>query len=512
MTHLAVPITASDPAAADGAIGLARLGGAELIELRLDLLPEASGPTLTQSAGRPVLATCRAAEEGGGRETPDAARAGALVAAAAAGAGYIDFELAAWNRSPDARAIIAKARAAGAKLILSAHDFAGMPADLRDRMESLWRSPADVAKIACTAVRITDALRVLDLLHDAPKPTVALAMGEAGVITRLLARKLGAFCTFAALDAGQGTAPGQPTLAELRGLYRWVRVGPATRLFGVAGYPVGHSMSPAIHNAAFDATGIDGLYVPLLVEPSAEAFDAFMDGVIERNGWLNFLGLSVTIPHKENALRYVLAAGGKVDGLSERIGAINTIHFEADGSLSGCNTDYAAAIDAVCDGLDCTRAGLARREALVLGAGGVARAIVAGFVDAGSRVTIVNRTADRAQKLAAEFGCRAGPLDERGRIDAEVVINATSIGMHPRTSDSPLPPEAIRPGMLVFDTVYNPVRTKLLADAEAAGARTVSGVEMFVRQAAAQFEFWTGQAAPADVMRAIVLRCLVAKE
>ena len=368
-------------------------------------------------------------------------------------------------------------------------------------------------KVAYLATRITDCLDALDILHafGHHKPTIALAMGEAGVITRLLAKKLGAFCTFAALGEGQGTAPGQPTLEQFKKLYRWDRVNPETEVYGVIGYPIAHSMSPAIHNAAFDATNYDGLYLPMLVEPDAAQFDAFLDGIIARNQWLNVRGLSVTLPHKENALRYVRSHGGEIEPLAERIGAVNTIRFEPDGSLSSRNTDYAAALDAVCGGLGCDRAGLAGRSVAVLGAGGVARAIVAGLVDVGARVVIFNRTVERAAKLAGEFGCEFKTLNGKpdaevqGIADAEVVVNATSVGMHPNVEQSPLPPGAIRPDQLVFDTVYNPVRTALLRQAEQAGARTVDGVAMFVRQAVAQFEWWTGRPAPTDVMRKIVM-------
>lgn len=514
MTLLAVPICGAALDEAAAAMRAAQQGGAELIELRLDLLPADAERSLPDQAALPVLATCRSGDEGGKGGRDDVARARRLVAAAAHGASYIDFEWAAWNRSSEARRIISDAigthAGPGGKpigLVLSAHDFTGRPAGLMTLAKAMWASPARVAKIAYTAKTAADAFDALDLLHAAgrDRPTIALAMGEHGVMTRLLARKLGAFCTFAAADAGSGTAPCQPTLEQMRTLYRWSRVGPDTELFGVIGFPIAHSMSPAIHNGAFDAVDYDGLYVPLLVEPTAEGFAALVNGLAARQNWLNVRGLSVTIPHKENTLAWLRARGVQVEPLGQRIGAINTIRFEHDGGLIGRNTDYAAALDAVCAALRCRRADLAGRSVAVLGAGGAARAIVAGFVDAGCGVRIYNRTQERSEALAAEFGCQARPFTDRGDIDAQIVINATSIGMSPNVDESPLPDGAIRAGQLMFDTVYNPVQTRLLTQARAAAAMAVDGVEMFVRQAAEQFEHWVGLDAPLETMRRAVL-------
>ena len=522
MTHLCVPISATKLDDAVEMIRRAEQGGAELLELRLDLLPAGCADVLIVQAKVPVLATCRDRAEGGSAAGGDVDRARVLCDAISAGAAFVDFEWAAWSRSTAARRMIGDGLKKAPndkqvpKLVLSAHNFSGRFEELGRLLEGLWKSPADIVKIAYQANRIVDSFDALDTLHAARhhKPTIALAMGEAGVMTRLLAKKFGAFCTFAAIEADCGTAPGQPTLADFKTLYRWDRVGPDTELFGVIGCPVAHSMSPAIHNGALDAAGYDGLYLPMRVEPGAAQFDAFVDGILARNGWLNLRGLSVTIPHKESALRYVQGVGGEVDELSRRIGAINTIRFDREVVLSGRNTDYAAAIDSVCQAYGCERTGLRDRSVAVLGAGGVARAIVAGFTDAGAKVTIYNRTLERAEQLAAEFGCQARPFAHRPRNYAEIIINATSIGMSPNVDDSPLPGdpiEAIEPAILVFDTIYNPIRTRLIEQAEEAGAITVTGDDMFVRQATAQFEWWTGQPAPIERMRQITVERLASR-
>jgi 3-dehydroquinate dehydratase/shikimate dehydrogenase len=265
-------------------------------------------------------------------------------------------------------------------------------------------------------------------------------------------------------------------------------------------------MSPAIHNAALAAAGADGVYLPLRIEPGAENFARFLDAVRERD-WLSWRGLSVTIPHKENALAYVGAE--RCDELARRIGAVNTITFEADGSLRGDNTDYAAAIDALCEAMGIAREHLAGSPVAVLGAGGAARAIVAALAHYGAETTIYNRTVERGRRLAGEFGARAAPLSDAAKLEARIVINCTPIGMHPKIDASPLPGSAIPPGVeVVFDTIYNPVETQLLRDAAAAGCTTVTGVEMFVNQGVAQFERWLAQPAPRDVMREVVVRCL----
>ena len=316
-----------------------------------------------------------------------------------------------------------------------------------------------------------------------------MAMGEAGMITRLLAKKLGAFLTFASLGDEEATAPGQVTTKDMRQLYRFDEVNPETKLFGVVACPVGHSMSPAIHNAAFAETGFDGLYLPLLVAPHFSEFQGMINAFRKRE-WLHLTGLSVTIPHKENALRYLQAVHGEIDPLAAKIGAVNTIVFGEDGRVSGCNTDYPGAIKAIMDGGQMGKGDFAGLLTAVFGAGGVARALVVGLTDLGAKVTIYNRTVEKAEKLAAEFGCEAAGLEAVGDLDAKLIINCTSLGMTPNTEQSCVKAEAIKPGMIVFDTVYNPLETQLLGYARGAGATAIDGLSMFVNQAALQFEMW----------------------
>ncbi len=474
--------------------------GADALECRLDYLdrlPEIQElrDWFQQVLPAKVIATCRPERQGGRFCGPERKRLVLLTRAVQAGAHWIDVEsdVPPGDRPPG-------------RVILSFHDFQRRPDDLSDLVQELDRSRASANKVAFAADSPEDALRCFDQIRQASKPTLALAMGEHGVLSRLAARKFGAFGTFASLDDSQASAPGQPTLEQIRTLYRWDCITPDTPLYGVIGCPVAHSMSPAIHNASFAALGLPGLYVPLRVEACWDHFARLIDG-IEQRPWLDWRGLSVTLPHKQHALRYV---GVRCcDELTRKIGAVNTLTFQPGQPLQGHNTDYAAALDSLCEALGISREKIADHPCAILGAGGVARALVAALRHYGAGVTIFNRTVSRAEALAEEFDAQAAPLTQAPHCQADTLINCTSVGMHPNTSASPI--DRIPPSVqLVFDTIYNPVRTRLLEQAAEAGCRTLTGLDMFVEQGAAQFELWTGQKAPRQVMRDVILEKLVA--
>ena len=467
--------------------------GADMVELRLDFL--SSPPThdqlkaLLTDTPVEVIVTNRPRSEGGHFSGTESQRLEILRLAASFKPAYVDVEMS-----------VPPCEAPQGRLIVSHHDFAGCGGDLEAIATDLAQTPGVVKKVVCTAGGPQDALRTLGLLRTAKKPTIALAMGEAGVLSRILAKKFGAFGTFASLRTGAESAPGQVTIEQMRDLYRWEAIGPETDVYGVIGCPVAHSLSPAIHNAAFAAAAMDAVYVPVLIQPGPDSFGRFMDELLARS-WLDWRGLSVTLPHKQNALAYVGA--DRCDELARRIGAINTITIGSDGSLRGDNADYAAAIDSLCAAMGIERDGLAALPVAVLGAGGVARAIVAALTHYRADVAIYNRTVSRGEKLAEEFSSHAYPLAAATRTEAQILINCTSIGMHPDLDASPV--QSIGSSVnVVFDTIYNPIETRLLKQAAAAGCTCVSGLEMFVNQAVAQFEIWTGRDAPRQVMRHIV--------
>ncbi len=272
-------------------------------------------------------------------------------------------------------------------------------------------------------------------------------------------------------------------------------------------------MSPAVHNAGFDQTGFDGIYVPFLVNEGYESFKAFMESFIPFDG-LDLCGLSITIPHKENALRYLEEKGAEIEPLAASIGAVNTIVIDRTASgtiLRGFSSDYAAILDSLTAKLNIPRENLADYRVAVFGAGGTGRTAVAALAHYGATVVVYNRTFDRAKALADEFNGKTAkvvPARMEKLCDSccHVYINTTSVGMTPKTAESPMgeTPPKWTADTVVFDAVYNPIRTRLLRQAEEAGAKTIDGVEMFVRQAATQFTAWTGQVAPIALMREVI--------
>jgi 3-dehydroquinate dehydratase/shikimate dehydrogenase len=511
MTRLCVPIFVTDLAMARRDMAAAAAAGADLVELRIDKLEDME--VLEDLLGDKVCAaivTCRPTSEGGFSTLGDEARAARLTGGVAAErADYVDLELATVLRHPT---LLDRKIPAG--IILSVHDLSAKPANLQDLVHQLDRRPAKVNKMVWQAQNIRENLDALNLLRNSRRPMIALCMGDAGLVSRILAKKFGAFLTFASLNAESATAPGQLTVADMITLYRWDALGPNTKVYGVVADPVRHSLSPAIHNAAFTAVGYDGIYLPMLVEPDYQSFKSFLEGFLKFPR-MDLSGLSVTIPHKQNALRYLKETASAVEELAERIGAVNTMVIRRpDGSapvLSGKNTDYAAILDSITAELQIDRDGLGDLRVAVLGAGGTGRAAVAALAHYGAAILVSNRTHDRAVALADEFNNRRGGItavsfDELCRGDWDVFINTTSVGMYPNVDETPFwdrrPPFSAK--TVVFDTVYNPMKTRLLTQAEGLGARTISGVEMFVRQAVAQFETWTGLPAPQAVMRRII--------
>jgi 3-dehydroquinate dehydratase/shikimate dehydrogenase len=534
MTFIAIPIFINASAEVEACVGRAEVAvaaGARLIEWRIDALAEEPDAIravaeLVRRSPAPCIVTCRPTWEGGSFTGEEAARIALFEALAVSEhrPRYVDVELAAYRRSANLRQKVhlavdhpGQVRPVETGLILSSHDFTGRPRDLLQRIEAMTADPAcAVIKVAWMARSLRDNLEAFDLLAERRKPTTALCMGPFGLMSRVLAGKFGGLLTFATDAPGGESAPGQPTIDELRSLYRFDSIGRETRVYGVIGWPIEQSKSPHIHNAGFEAIGHDGVLLPMPIPPEYEHFKATVGALID-HGRLDFRGSAVTIPHKENLLRFVLERGGRADPLTERIGAANTLTVGSAGGLSCTNTDCPAAIEALCAGMGPRNhpRNLEHKRVALLGAGGVARAVLAGLIDAGAEVVVFNRTRARAAALVENFRGREDASGERGQVMVgeidemrgggfEIIINCTPIGMSggPDPDGSPLPEDAqIDDGVTVFDTVYAPVRTPLLREAEARGARIVSGIDMFIRQAAMQFEMWTGRAAPEQIFR-----------
>jgi 3-dehydroquinate dehydratase/shikimate dehydrogenase len=466
--------------------------GIGLVELRLDYLQgEVQVKRLLKDRPGPVIVTCRRKSDGGRWEHSEEARLRLLRTAIVEGADYIDLE-------DDVAATVP--RYGATKRIVSHHDFAKTPADLTLLHKRLASMNADVVKIATMANHPTDNLRMLQMVHASKVPTVGLCMGDIGVPTRILGGRAGSPFTYATFNEERALAPGQIGWRQMREMYRYDSITPATRIYGVVADPVAHSLSPVVHNAALAAAGIDAVYLPFRVP--AEQIDEFISAA---SRW-PLSGLSVTIPHKETVLRHAT----QVDELVKSIGAANTLSFSG-GGISAANTDATAAVESLMAALQGEEASSGDaskgvKTALVLGAGGAARAVSFGLKQRGIEVTLASRTLDRAKKIAAEVGCKAVDWAARHRMPYDCVVNATPLGMHPNVDESPYEKEHLRPYMVVFDTVYNPENTLLIKEARSVGCRIVTGVEMFVRQASIQYRIWHGAEPPAQVMREALKR------
>lgn len=471
----------------------AREAGADLAELRLDLMEEFDLERLLADRPLPVVVTFRRKDQGSGHMLPDSKRLPILNRALALGAEYIDVELGSES------GIV---RSGTGKVIISHHDFIGIPSDMERTALRMAATGADIVKLAVTPFDPLECLPLYALPAKLPKPSIVIAMGEPGAASRLVALRFGSYLSYGALATGRATAPGQLTVEEMVRDYRARQIGPKTRLFGVIGDPIAHSLSPAIHNAAYRQMGIDALYVSFRVPAESDAAE-----FIRRYTEMGFEGLSVTLPHKLAALR----AADEVDTVAARIGAANTITLKEQGGarrLHAHNTDADAAVGelaAAFGGMNM----LAEKTVLVLGAGGAARAVAWGLVArARSRVVITNRSEEKGRQLAAELGAEFCPPDSLDELAFDAAVNATPQGMHPKVEATPLDAELIRPGTVVFDTIYNPLETRLLREAKERGAKTVDGLGMFVAQGARQVELWTGREAPREVMRRAALEKL----
>ncbi len=393
-------------------------------------------------------------------------RLGILSDAVMLGAEYVDIEAQADRRKLPA--------GDQTRLVISHHDFAGFPADLEARLRTMRQAASEIVKVAVTPARLSDCLRLRDLM-SMEEPHVSIAMGGPGQISRLFPVAFGSTWTY-----GGTAAPGQVSAVELRDVYRVHQQSASTALYGVTGFPLRHSASPAMHNPAFAARGIDAVYVPL---ETADAHELF--AVAEAFG---VAGLSVTAPLKTATF----ARASTVDDMSKEIGAINTLKHR-HGHWEGRNFDVAGLLSP----FDRRGRDLRGMRCVVLGAGGAARTAAWALRSREAEVTVVARSEDKAGVLADELGVAAAA---RPPLGWDLLVNTTPVGTWPQTDASPLPAEALRGGV-VYDLVYNPPETALLRAARAAGAETIGGLEMLVGQACLQFEWWTGQPAPRDIMQ-----------
>lgn len=455
--------------------------GAQLVELRLDWLrtpPDLN--RLLQDRPGPVIVTCRRPNDGGRWSDSEDARRILLRQAIVAGVEYVDLE------ADMARTI---PRYGKTQRIISHHDFQRTPDNLEEIHADLCRCDPDIVKLVTMAQSPIDNVRLLKLVASSEVPTIGFCMGEIGLASRLLCVKYGSPFTYATFSRERILAPGQIAFDDMRAIYHVDEHDEATQVYGVVGDPIAHSHSPLIHNAALRHEGINAVYLPFRI-PAGE-----LPATLDAYGALDVRGYSVTIPHKQAAAQYAQYR----DPIVDATGAANTLYRAPGNRWNAANTDYEAALASLRLGME--DRDLAGQRVLMLGAGGVARAIGLGVSKAGCVLTIANRNKQRGLELASELGCQIATWENRGAVECDILINCTPVGMWPEMNDTPYAQHWLRDGMLVFDTIYNPENTLLIKEARAHACRTVSGLEMFIRQAAAQFECFTGRPGPLDVFR-----------
>src|SRR5271169_6779937 len=442
----------------------------------LDMHPEAT-----------IIATCRRAVSGGKFKGSAAAQLDILVKAAATGFQLIDIELQSAEILKPAELIDLKNKVG---VILSFHDFKATK-KLEETFAEMRRYPADFYKVVSTATTLYDNVQMMKFLqaHSAQFEMVGLCMGEQGIISRVLGVRAGSVFTFGSATRGEETAPGQVTAGELRDTYRIDMVDAATKVYGVAGDPVSHSMSPIMMNTAFRRETVNAVYLALHAKTLKDLMACVND--------IPLRGLSITMPYKQDIVPLL----SNSDALTRQIGACNTLVRGQDGKLYGFNTDVAGVVVPLEQ-----RMTLQGAKVLVVGAGGVARSAVFGLKNKGAEVYVTNRTPERGQALARQAKAKYLKRADVAKMSFDVIINATPLGMG-ANRQSPLEEKELNTKFL-FDLVYVPAETRLMKMARAKNITVIPGLEMFVQQGARQFEIWTGKPAPLAEMAYVVTRAL----
>jgi 3-dehydroquinate dehydratase/shikimate dehydrogenase len=480
----------------------------DMIEFRLDCLEpaefEKANKSIAQFLGSlslQTILTFRPTEQGGHRAADYAARNSFWkTRQSQEGTELFDVELdiAAGLMSSNS----ALPAAEWSRIICSHHDFSGVPANLEQIYEQMANTPAQILKIAVQANDITDCLPLFHLLERARsegRALIAIGMGAAGISTRILGPSRGSFLTYGASESERGTAPGQITARELRSLYRIQKIDRQTLICGLVGMPAMHSVSPHIHNAAFDAENVNGVYLPFEAGDVASFFKRMVHPHSREIDW-KLQGLSITAPHKSTVMDYL----DWIEPTAKEIGAVNTVVVGAD-TLLGYNTDAEGMIEP----LNKMVGALSGLRVAVIGAGGAAGAAVWALQQKNADVTLLVRDLARGSRLAQRFRIPCTLLSRALFSDYAIVINATPIGSRGTAiNETPATAEQLRGARLAYDLVYNPTETRFLREARKAGCETLGGLEMLVAQARRQFKLWTGKTADAAVMHAAASNAL----
>jgi len=498
---------------------------ADFIELRMDLigggiLAELISAIRLNSISIKIIVTCRKKEEAVAvrrnahsecvvRNTRE--KRELLKEAIELGADFIDIELAEGSKVINELKSLCAGKGGKTNIIVSCHNLKETPAlfELKKIFKQCAKFKPAVVKIVTMAKNVDDNLITLDLIAFAKERSqkiISLCMGEKGGISRAVSPLMGNFLSFATLGRGGQSAPGQFTVhdmnkfKELFGTRHHLSLASALSLrkspaknFVLLGNPVGHSLSPLMHNAALQKTGIEENYSACCIQDIGQAIEGIKG--------FNIRGASVTIPFKVAVMEYL----DDIDDDALAIGAVNTI-INDGGRLKGYNTDWLGLILTLKKSMT-----LRNKTFAIIGAGGTARAAAYGIIKEGGLPIIVNRTQEKGKILAAKFNCPSFPLSEISRIKADCLINTTSVGMYPQCDKSPVNSEVLAGYKYVMDVIYNPLKTKLLTDAEKQGCKIFSGLDMFVNQGAEQIRIWTGKEPPIALMKKVILKRLIAK-
>ncbi|MDR1477703.1 MAG: shikimate dehydrogenase [Planctomycetaceae bacterium] len=479
--------------------------GIQLVELRLDFLRrEPDLHRLLSAKPGAVIVTARRKQDGGMWNESEPKRLALLRSAIVSEPEFVDLEV-------DIAGEVG--RFGKTRRIISYHDFAQMPNDLDKLFSEMELKDPDIIKIAVTPKSVDDMFRFMKFVSEknrVAKETgdklsgngngirvIGICMGELGKATRILAKRFGMPFTYATFSRERIIAPGILVYNELLGLYHYEQTDNESAVYGIIANPIGHSLSPLIHNRSYIEQKINAVYVPFQLD-SSDVY-CFLERAVE----FGICGLSVTIPHKVVAVDRLT----KMETAVDKIGACNTIVFKNNERI-GYNTDYMAAVSSIETALGGDVKNeigiLQSKSAMVLGAGGAGMALVYGLKKRGANVTVTDANNERAKELSIQLGCDTVQWEDRYKINPEIIANCTPVGMHPNIDETPFDHEKLFAGMLVFDAVYNPENTLLIKSAKERGCKVVSGIEMFVGQACLQFKLFTGEKASATFIRKII--------
>ena len=462
---ICIPIVAETTE--DALKDMARAGNiADLIEIRADYINDLNLEKILSAKNKPVIVTLSPESENGRFKGTEAERTKLLRQAVDLDADYIDISI----DCPELEDLIKYCK--NTRSIVSYHNYKETPSDLKEIYKKIEATGADIIKIATFANKLSDSLRIFELIQKSTKDIIAICMGDKGEISRILAPIYGAFLTFGSLETGSESAPGQIPAETLKNIYRVNEIEQGFEVYGLIGNPVNRSRGYLLFNKLFKHYGLNSMYLNFLVEDIDE-FTRYFQGLLS--------GFSITMPYKQELL-YIL---NDITPEAKQIGAINTI-VKDKGKITGHNTDMTGIINPLLE-----KTPIKDKAVTLLGAGGAARAAAVGIIEKGGKLTILNRTVSKAEDLAKDLGCNFGPIADFENIKTDILINMTSVGMVPDTDQTPVN-TALLKNMVVFDGIYNPEKTKFLIEAEKNGCIIIPGTEMFIDQAAEQFKLWTG--------------------